>query len=182
MKQNLLSFYCRHGIPIQLIIGETGLVVTRASCYSCIFSKTRRQQEFLVISNEKHIKPTLHAKFLFWPKNWFLPLRVFVSHIFENSPSAKKYPTTSGNWQKRKMKYNCSIYWWNYYCLVCMGVWLTGTSSKKIPWGKLLQFSWGEWNISKTKTPLTCTRKRDVTLGGLEAGAVRFNLINATYA
>ena len=39
------------------------LVVTRASCYSCVFSKTRRQQEFSVISDEKHFKPTLHAKF-----------------------------------------------------------------------------------------------------------------------
>ena len=39
-----------------------GLVVTRASCYSCVFSKTRRQQDFSVMSDEKHFKPTLHAK------------------------------------------------------------------------------------------------------------------------
>ena len=40
-----------------------GLVVTRASCYSCVFSKTRRQQKSLVIQDEKHFKPTLHTKF-----------------------------------------------------------------------------------------------------------------------
>ena len=40
-----------------------GLVVTRASCYSCVFSKTRRQQEFSVISDEKHFKTALHRKF-----------------------------------------------------------------------------------------------------------------------
>ena len=40
-----------------------GLVVTRASCYSCVFSKTRRQQEFSIISDEKNFKPNLHAKF-----------------------------------------------------------------------------------------------------------------------
>ena len=40
-----------------------GLVVTRATCYSCVFSITRRQQEFLVIPDEEYFKPTLHAKF-----------------------------------------------------------------------------------------------------------------------
>ena len=58
--------------------------------------------------------------------------------IFQNSPCAKKYPTTSRNWQSRKMKYTCSIYWWNYYCLVCMGVWLIGTSSKNTTLGQVV--------------------------------------------
>ena len=39
------------------------LLYTRASCYSCVFSKTRKPQEFSVISDEEPFKPTLHAKF-----------------------------------------------------------------------------------------------------------------------
>ena len=81
-----------------------GLVVTGASCYSCVFSPTRRQQEFSVsvISNEKHFKPTLHAnleiiygnKRKLWPKTNFY-LSEYFFYILENSPCAKTYPTTS---------------------------------------------------------------------------------------
>ena len=47
---------------IQVTIkGRPGLVVTRARCYSCVFSKTGRQQEFSVMSYEKYIKPCKSA-------------------------------------------------------------------------------------------------------------------------
>ena len=39
------------------------MVVTRVSCYSFFFSKTRRQNEFSVISYETYFKPSLNAKF-----------------------------------------------------------------------------------------------------------------------
>ena len=45
------------------IYWRPGLVVTRASCYNCVFSKTRKQQEFSVMSLEKYLKPTLRTKF-----------------------------------------------------------------------------------------------------------------------
>ena len=147
-----------------------GLVVTRASCYSCVFSKNRRQQEFSVIwynrelllssifweYRMKNISNQLCTRNLeiiiiygnkkkLWTKKWFLPLRVIFLHYRKFTLRQKISNYTSGNWQSRKMKFTCSIYWWNYYCLVSMGVWLTGTSSNKIPpWGNLLQFSWGK--------------------------------------
>ena len=49
--------------PVHFKVECTPGVVSRASCYSCVFSKTTRQEEFSVISDEKHFKPTLHAKF-----------------------------------------------------------------------------------------------------------------------
>ena len=78
---------------IILNVGETGLVVTRASCYSCVFSKTRILQEFSVISDEKKIqtnsgtrnleiiygnKKKLWAIFFFF---FFLPLWVIFLHF-----------------------------------------------------------------------------------------------------
>ena len=53
----------------------------------CVFSKTRRQQE-------------LSGK--------FLPLRENYLH-FPKFTLRQKYPTTTGNWHSRKMKYACSI-------------------------------------------------------------------------
>ena len=115
-----------------------GLVVTRASYYSCVFSKTRREQEFSVISDEKNFKPTLDAKFGDHIRQWE---KVMAKKVSFTSPSnfftfskiylAPKYIQLHLEIDRvyRKMKYTCSIYWWNYCCLVCMGVWLIGTSS-----------------------------------------------------
>ena len=109
----LFLFSCRHRFPNApqcfskrlCKVGETGLVVTRASCYSCVFSETRRQQEFSVISDEKHFKPTLHAKFgdhMWQQEKVMAKQHIFTSpsnffYIFDNSSCAKKYTSTSGN-------------------------------------------------------------------------------------
>ena len=103
-----------------------GLVVTRTSCYSCVFSKTRKQQELSVMSYEKYFKPTLHAKFgdsnkkNVWPKQIFTsPSKCFT---FRNFTLRLKYQGTTGN-----------------HCLKCNCFWSTGISSKTPPWGKLVQ-------------------------------------------
>ena len=84
--------------------GDPGLVVTRASCYSCVFSKTRREQEFSVISDEKNSNQlcTRNLEIIYgnkkklWSKDRFLHLRVILLH-FRKFTLRQKYPTKSGN-------------------------------------------------------------------------------------
>ena len=126
-----LRYQCMHVKVLNLHNSHmiSSLGGTGSSCYSCVLSKTRREQEFSVMSYEKYFQPTLHEKFgdnrrqqqhKLWPKDRFLSLRVKCLH-FRKFTLRQKCPATNGIWHNRKMKYTCSIYWYNQYCLGARG-------------------------------------------------------------